>query len=254
MAYNQFAYVYDRLMAEMPYDQWVGYAEAMWELLGKPVRIADIGCGTGNITIPLALKGYELTGLDLSKEMLQVAAGKWEATARQQPFGVTGTCEWQQQDARNWRLPEPTDAVISFCDCLNYLLEPEELKQAFHCAYEALKPGGTFLFDLHHPRQLQAYAEEQPFIWNEPDLAYLWACLFDEERCQVEHQLTIFRRCEGDVRYERIDEIHRQRTYEPEVVVDLLRDAGFGEVLVHADFTMEAPEEHAQRVFYTAVK
>ncbi len=253
MAYNQFAYVYDRLMADMPYDQWVDYAEAMWELLGKPERIADIGCGTGNISIPLALKGYTVTGIDLSEQMLEVAAGKWAVTARQQPFGVQGSCEWQQQDARDWQLADSTDAVISFCDCLNYLLEPHELQSAFRAAYLALKPGGTFLFDLHHPNQLQAYAEEQPFIWNEPDLAYLWACVFNEKRCQVEHQLTIFR-CEDDDRYVRIDEVHRQRTYEPEVVVELLRDCGFRDVYVHADFTMEPPEEHTQRVFYTAVR
>ena len=50
-----------------------------------------------------------------------------------------------------------------------------------------------FLFDVHTPEQLFAYADSQPFFLNEDDVAYIWTSELDEERVQIEHELTIFR-------------------------------------------------------------
>jgi len=72
MAYEQFAYIYDELMQDVPYDQWVDWVKAY---VPTGSTIADIGCGTGTATLALA-EHYEVLGIDLSEEMLEVAQEK----------------------------------------------------------------------------------------------------------------------------------------------------------------------------------
>lgn len=62
----------------MPYPDWISFAEAAWSKYGKPLTVAELGCGTGSITIPLAGSGYHMTGIDLSSDMLSVAQRKME--------------------------------------------------------------------------------------------------------------------------------------------------------------------------------
>jgi len=253
-SYQQFANVYDRLMEEMPYPEWVEFAERVWERYGKPRTVADLGCGTGKTALPLARSGRRVFGIDLSADMLAIARQKQEL----QPPGQ-GSVVWLQQDIREWELGEPVDAVISFCDTFNYLTEEDDVLLAFRQTYDGLREGGSFIFDMHHPNQLRMYAAEQPFVLNEDDLAYIWVSDLDEERCEIEHQLTIFARGDqedqGRGLYGRIDEVHIQRAYEPEWVLRALQESGFRDVQAYADFRFEpiSPDTTA-RVFYTALK
>ncbi|NOV03546.1 class I SAM-dependent DNA methyltransferase [Paenibacillus planticolens] len=253
MSYEEFAYTYDRLMNTMPYKDWLCFVKESFERFGvKPETIVDLGCGTGNLTIPLALEGYHLTGIDLSEDMLAVADQKaGEGLARLRG----GAVRWLQQDLREWELGEPVDVAISFCDSLNYLLEEEDIVDAFRQTYAGLKPGGLFLFDVHTPQQLFAYAEAQPFFLNEDDVAYIWTSELDEDRVQIQHDLTIFVKESGSKElFRRIDETHEQRAYALEWLEQMLRAAGFREVHKAADFTWDQPTEETERAFFVAKK
>jgi 2-polyprenyl-3-methyl-5-hydroxy-6-metoxy-1,4-benzoquinol methylase len=151
MSYERFAYAYDRLMEGMPYGDWLRFARECWNQYGiQPKYVVDLGCGTGNLAIPLAIEGFAVTGIDLSEDMLSVAQQKAESYSS---LPVKGSLTWIQQDLREWELAEPVDAVICFCDCLNYLREEDDIMQAFLQTYNGLKPGGVFLFDVHTPKQ-----------------------------------------------------------------------------------------------------
>lgn len=77
MKYEQFALLYDELMNDVPYDKWVEFTEeSLQQASMKEARILDVACGTGNVTLPLVRKGYDLIGVDLSEEMLTVAQQK----------------------------------------------------------------------------------------------------------------------------------------------------------------------------------
>lgn len=257
-AYRKFAYVYDTLMEDMPYGRWLAFAEQAWERYGKPLTVAELGCGTGSITIPLANEGYHVTGIDLSEDMLAVAQNKLGTTAGGQRLYRGGSVRLIRQDMRALELPEPVDAVISFCDCINYILEQSEVAEVFARTYDQLKPGGTFLFDVHHPRTLQIYNEEQPFVLDDPSVSYIWTCDFEEERCEIEHHLSIFAREPkqegGDSKYERFEEVHVQRAYDPKWIEEELLRAGFNQVECYADFEWNLPDENTERVFFVAVK
>lgn len=249
-AYRQFAGVYDRLMEDMPYAEWLRFARQCWEKTGMPETVVDLGCGTGNIAIPLAKSGFRVFGIDLSAEMLSVARSKWDEAP--QRIAGAGSIRWLQQDMRDWELPEPADTVLSFCDCINYLLEEDDVEAAFRATRRGLKDGGLFLFDVHAPRQLERYAEEQPFTYDERNVAYIWTSEYMPDRREIEHHLTIFARDEADGRYIRFEEVHQQRAYEPEWIYGALLRAGFSHVELYADFKFEQPGDDAERLFFAA--
>lgn len=260
-SYRQFAAVYDRLMEEMPYSEWMSFARQCWNKYGIPRTVVDLGCGTGNMAIPLARSGFNVFGIDMSSEMLSVALSKWDERPATRLRDDAGTIRWLQQDMRDWDLPEPVDAVISFCDCLNYLTEPEDVTATIRHTYSGLAPGGLFIFDVHAPKQLERYAEEQPFVYDEKDVAYLWTCEYDSDRKEIEHSLTFFIQEEaaaksggGGLLYSRFEESHVQRAYEPDWIAEQLENAGFELLHRCADFTWDMPNAESERLFYVARK
>ncbi|QDH19981.1 class I SAM-dependent DNA methyltransferase [Saccharibacillus brassicae] len=258
MSYGKFAYVYDELMQDMPYAKWKRFALEVWEKHGQPGEVVELGCGTGTLTTMLAEEGYRLTGIDLSEDMLAVARGKADERPPLQGLLRSGSLQFVRQDMTEWAAPAPVDSVISFCDCLNYLTEPEQVEAAFRATYAGLKPGGTFLFDVHHPNTLRRYEEEQPFVLDEEGVSYIWTCGLDEERTEIEHHLRIFVRRSGggassDV-YDRFDEVHVERAYEPQWLREALLRAGFSGAEFYADFEWEAPGEDTVRLFGVAIK
>lgn len=257
--YGRFARVYDRLMEEMPYPEWLAFLDECFARYGKPRRIVDLGCGTGKLAIPLAEAGYRVLGIDLSPDMLAVAREK--AASADLPSG--GSLAWSCQDMRQWRAEEPADCVFSFCDCLNYVLEEDEVRRVFERTFDGLRPGGLFVFDVHAPAQILAYAEGQPYVWDEDGLAYIWTCEYDPERIQVEHRLTFFAAEDGEdgpdagtgsARYVRFREVHRQRAHLPDFLSDELRRAGFIVLDRCADFSWAPPDDEAERLFFVARK
>lgn len=260
MAYGQFAGCYDRLMADMPYADWLAFVAECWQRYDKkPQTLADLGCGTGSLSIPLAEQGQRVFGIDLSEDMLTVAEHKGKTLYK---GFQSGSVTWLNQDMREWVLPEPVDAAISLCDCLNYLTEEEGIREAFRSTWEGLVSGGIFVFDVHTPYQLHTYAQEQPFVLSEEDIAYIWYCELDEATQTLTHDLTIFarepepsvQRKPGNGRFMRIEELHHQRAYPLEWLERELKAAGFGRVDVYADFRFEAPSEETERAFFVAVK
>lgn len=244
MSYEQFAYVYDRLMADMPYDEWLRFAEESFAKYGKPRTIVDLGCGTGNLTIPMAERGYEMIGIDLSDDMLAVAQQKYASIT------------WLQQDMREWEVSEQVDAVVSFCDCLNYLTEEEDWTGTFGRVFDGLKDGGLFLFDMHSIAQLESYAENQPFVFDEESISYIWTSDYDTERNEIEHALTIFATepGTGDSLYRKFTEYHVQRAFQLSKVIGMLEGAGFSNVECFADFEWVKPTKDSGRIFVVARK
>ncbi|WP_458121677.1 class I SAM-dependent DNA methyltransferase [Paenibacillus sp. Z6-24] len=254
--YRKFAYVYDELMEDMPYPDWLRFVREAWDRYGMPRTVAELGCGTGSITIPLVNSGFRMTGIDLSSDMLSVARDKMESTPQGHRLFQDGSVQWICQNMTSWKLPEPVDSVISFCDCLNYLTEPEDIVHTFQSTYAGLKPGGTFIFDVHHPSTLRRYDEEQPFMLDDRSISYLWTCEYDTTRTEIEHHLTIFARVGEDSQslYERFEEVHVQRSYEQEWLSTELYKTGFRDVKCYADFEWIEAGADAARLFFIAVK
>ncbi|MEI7026870.1 class I SAM-dependent DNA methyltransferase [Paenibacillus sp. y28] len=254
MQYGQFASHYDRLMADAPYAEWQAFLSAVWNKHRlAPRTVVDLGCGTGRLAIPLAEQGLNVIGVDLSENMLAAANARYEERQREGAFASGGHVIWQEQDMRELELAEPVPCIYSFCDCLNYVLEEEGVCEVFRHVYAGLEEGGLFIFDVHTPRQIEQYYTNQPYVLDEDDMAYIWTCELNEERCEVEHALTIFYQ-QADGSFQRFEETHQQRAYPLEWIRSELSAAGFSQVASYGDFTFRAPTKATERAFFVAMK
>lgn len=249
MTYHQFAYLYDLLMKDVPYDDWLSFLVRKIEKYGDESiqTIMDLACGTGELSIKLANQGYHVLGVDLSEHMLAVANKK--ANENQ--------CEisFYQQSMAELAGFENLDCVVCFCDSLNYLQTEEEVKATFQRAYESLRQDGLFIFDVHSIYKISQIFMNQTFCGNEEEVSYIWNCFQGENPNSVEHDLSFFVQVnENSNLYERFDEYHFQRTFPILQYTNWLEEAGFTVLEINGDFNDLPVSDHTERVFFTAKK
>jgi len=102
--------------------------------------ILDLACGYGRIAIPLAQRGFRVTGLDLSETLL----GQARANAARAGVEV----DWHQGDMREIPWEGAFDAVINVFSSFGYFTDEEENRRVLEGVTRALKPGGRFLIDV----------------------------------------------------------------------------------------------------------
>lgn len=240
-AYEQLSNIYSLFMQDAPYDKWHEWLERNFPNLSQ-YDLADIGCGTGTLTVPLAFKAKSMIGVDVSDEMLSVALQQ----SMREHIGVTWLC----QDMRQLRLPHQVDVAISTCDCVNYLLSPEDVATSFASIWEVLRPGGHWLFDVHGPGRLAMLSEAISY-----DLRDDAAILFESSVTgdgRITYEVHAFVEESTDL-YRRIVERHYQQFYSHQELMDILTSCGFQVELVQGDFG-DSELEQADRITFSAKK
>ncbi|WP_240961315.1 class I SAM-dependent DNA methyltransferase [Aneurinibacillus aneurinilyticus] len=247
-SYRKLADVYDHLMADAPYDQWMQFTVQAWRMMGAhPHYVAELGCGTGSLTRYLLERELEVWGVDLSADMLEVAR---EKIGRSHPHV---SVHWLKQDIRHLSLPREMDSIVSFCDTLNYIPDAEGVRQVFAHVFDALVSGGTFLFDVHTPYKIAEVFGNESFCYRDEDVAYIWQSTYDETVETVEHDLTLFV-AEGNGLYRRFNELHHQRAYSLDDLQKWLGETGFSLLSITADFSTQQVEEDSERAFFLVQK
>ena len=242
-AYTVLAQSYDRLTADVDYEKWADYAERHFQKLTRPVRtVVELACGTGSFACLLARRGYSVTAVDLSPDMLTVAEQKCRG------LDVTLLC----QDMTRLSLPGQTDAVVCCLDSVNYVTRPAALRRAFRRVHNALAPGGLFLFDVKTPAALES-ADGQTFLDEDDGLYCVWRADWYPRRRVCAYGLDLFVQNESGL-WERGGEYHEEYAYTMDELDGFLREAGFPRVRQYGDKVMTAPKEGAQRVFFAAKK
>lgn len=247
VSYDQFSYIYDRLMKDAPYDKWVQYVhkeKSRFQVSGN--RLLDLACGTGELSIRLIRDGYQVTGVDLSDSMLGVTAFKAAENGVNLPL-------FQQDMSKLEGLPT-FDFITIFCDSLNYLRSENQVKETFRGVYGHLENGGLFMFDVHSTYQILHGFANRSFTLNEEEIAYIWHSYPGEARHSVDHELTFFVLDDMTGQYDRIDEWHYQQTYPVEQYIAWLEEAGFDVLRVTADFSDDPPVKTSKRIFFTCKK
>ncbi|MFC7320947.1 class I SAM-dependent DNA methyltransferase [Halobacillus campisalis] len=242
MSYQQIAEVYDRLMQDAPYENWEAWTKRVINSYHPDTnRILDLGCGTGEITLRLA-GHYQMTGVDLSEDMLAVATSKDNAK----------TVQWLRQDITQLDGLYGFDCVFSFCDVLNYITDEKKLEDVFIRAYDALKADGLFLFDVHSVEHIVQHLYGQTFAEVYDEISYIWFCDPGESEYSLVHDLTFFVQ-NNEGHHVRFDETHFQRGYSTETLKQLLNKAGFDIESITSDFSNEL-NETGDRLFFVCRK
>jgi len=241
--YQEFAYLYDKLMKNVDYQRWADCIERIFEKNGrKPKTIVDLACGTGTITNILASRGYHMIGVDISEDMLFVAGEK----ARKSGLKISYIC----QDMTELTLHQPVDAIICMCDGFNYILEDEKLKEAFQRIHRYLNPGGILVFDISTYYKLSSILGNNTMADNDNEISLIWFNNFDRQTRILEMNLTFFEKKDGF--YKRTDEIHYQRAYYTEEIITLLEKSGFSNISVYSANELKPAGKRSHRVFFSA--
>ncbi|MBR2288429.1 MAG: class I SAM-dependent methyltransferase [Clostridia bacterium] len=243
--YTGFAEVYDELMADVAYPTWAQlYADLMARYGITGGKVCECACGTGALTIPLYKKGFKMTGVDLSQDMLWIAAQKARKSGIAIPF--------VRQDMRALRLHRPMDAVLATCDGVNYLLGTEDLHAFFCAAYQALRPGGGLFFDVSTPYKIENRLGNQMICDDSEHITYFWQNAYHAATGIIDMHLCFFVRQE-DGNYRRIDEEQKQRAWKQEEILFELRRAGFEQITVYGN-GLHAPREREERWHFAALR
>lgn len=239
-AYTSFAQVYDMFMDNVPYDEWCAYLHGLLQEQGiASGSVVDLGCGTGQITRRLAKEGYQMTGVDLSADMLSIAMQQQE----------TEPILYLQQDMCELELYEAVDAMVSICDSMNYLLQEEELCQTFSRVKRYLKPNGIFIFDMNTMHKYRDVIGETTISENRDIGSFIWENYYEEQEQINEYDLTLFIE-ETEGLFRRFEEVHYQRAYEQETVQKCLQEAGLTVLAVYDAFTHNPATKESERIYF----
>jgi len=220
-SYGPLAGSYDALTGDVPYAELADYYEKLLIQEGKTgLTLLDLCCGTGTLTFMMAERGYEMIGVDLSGEMLAVAAAKLE------DFQGAVKPIFLCQEASELDLFGTVEGAYCSLDGMNYL-PPEELPELFRRLYLFIEPGGRFAFDFHSPERLRSL-DGGTFVDEDEDMLCLWRAEFDGEEQVLVYGMDIFRR-RGRL-WQRETEEHYEFVHEPETLIGLLENCGFVDV------------------------
>lgn len=238
--YNRFAYVYDSLIRDVDYKKWVDYYIKIFDRYGltEPSLGLDLGCGTGNITTELAKRGIEMTGVDISEDMLMVAREKSEGQ----------DILYLNQDMCEFELYGTVDFAVSSLDCINYITDKRDLLKVMKLVNNYLNPGGLFIFDINTRYKLENVIGENTFVLENDEAFCTWQNEYDKKRNISDFFLTFFAK-DGD-NYVRFDEEHSERAYDINEIKEIIEKSGMKLLKVYDDLSFKNPVKNSERVFF----
>jgi ubiquinone/menaquinone biosynthesis C-methylase UbiE len=241
-AYTGFAEVYDLFMDNIPYEEWGEYLIGLLREYGiEDGLVAELGCGTGSMTEILAAAGYDMIGIDLSEDMLEVAMEK----RLESGHDILYLC----QDMREYELYGTVRAIVSICDSMNYVLEEEEILAILtSAARNYLDYGGLFIFDLNTVYKYRELLGEQTIAENREEGSFIWENYYDETTKINEYSLTLYIREESGL-YQRYEEEHYQRAYTLDIIQTLVEKSGLELLHIYDAFTRQPAREDSERVY-----
>jgi len=231
---SDYAGRYDFLYQDKDYERECDMLADVFRRFGHgPVKtVLDLGCGTGNHSLPLARRGFGVTGVDRSPAMLEQAARKSSAAA----LGDKAPA-FQQGDLRDLDLQQPFDAALMMFAVLGYQLTNDNVAAAMRTVRRHLKPGGLFVFDVWYgPAVLAIRPGERVKTLSVPDGTVIRAAStkLDSSRqlAEVRYQMWHVRQSGPMVE---TSETHHMRYFFPQELALFLEHAGLR--LVHlSDF------------------
>lgn len=243
--YNEFAKIYDSLQ-EIDYNSFADYYESIFKKYElSPSLVLDLACGTGNVTLLLAKRGYDMIGIDLSEEMLGIAADK----AREENLDIL----LLNQDITEFELYGTVDAAICSLDGVNYLTGDGDLTSLFALIKNYLNPGGIFIFDINSEHKLKNILGENTFVYDEDDVYCVWSSSYDDEDKICCFNLDFFTQTENGL-YRRDEEYQEERAYSVDEIKTAAEQVGLQVCGIFDDRSLEPAHSLSERIFFVVKK
>ena len=243
--YSSLAGVYDALNYGCDYDALAKYVanEIRENEKGKTALLLDLACGTGKLTLLLRDLGFDMTGVDLSENMLSVA--REECYKR----GISDVL-WLCQDMREFELYGTVDACVCSLDSINYLTKISDVKKCLSTVYNYLIPDGVFVFDINTPHRFKNIYGNNDYILEQDGALCAWQNEYNEKNGICHFYLSVFSENE-DGTYTRQDEVQREKCYTRRQIEKALSDTGFEIIGVYGDLNHTPATENDEKWYFT---
>lgn len=235
---------YDALYGDKDYAREVDMLEEVFRrhARGAVRTVMDMGCGTGGHAIPLSARGFRVTGVDRSSDMLGRARRK---VLEQSPPPAGGLPEFVEGDLREVSLDRKFDAVLMMFAVLGYQLTNEDVQAALRNVRRHLEPGGLFVFDVWYgPAVLAVKPGDRVKVVENGGRKILRAAsgTLDSLRHLTEVRYRIWEFEEGRFLGE-AEEVHRMRHFFPQELALFLSQAGMDLLGLHPFGDLENPPD-----------
>ncbi len=247
MIYDIIASVYDEINKDIDYSLWADFIE---EIINKNRGFAesdlilDLGCGTGKMTVELAGRGYDMTGIDYSEEMLEIARDTAEKK------GISNIL-WLNQDMREFELYGTVGTVVSCLDCMNHLTTRSDFKKCLSLVHNYLVPNGLFIFDLNGKAKFSNVYAKNSYVMEGEGSVCVWQNYYNEKSGMCDFYITLFSENE-DGTYNRFDEIQREKMYTLRSIKNMLSESGMQFIGAYSDFSFSEADDSCDRIYIVA--
>lgn len=250
--FKDYAYYYNLIYNDKNYKE---EAEQIASLLRKygctreNATVLNLGCGTGRHDAELDKLGYQMTGIDMSEDMIQIAKGSSKLFAMNAEFEVA--------DIREYDPCKRYDAVISLFHVMSYQNENADVMKAFTTAAKALDKGGIFIFDAWYG---PGVLSDKPSVRvkqveDKENIVYRYAhpIMYAEENIvDVCYDVLVINK--KDATAKQIKEVHKMRYFFVPEVTMLLEMAGFSFKVCLDCNTMNKTDYNSWTAFFIAEK
>ena len=202
--YNEFGWNYYPEIFGQQLLQWLQQKQL------KPKTALDLACGTGVLCEILHQAGLQVSGMDFSAGMIQIA--------RQGNDRI----HYEVADMITYRPEKQFDLVTCTGDAINHIARLSDVEQIFRNVYAYLSDGGYFVFDILNEQEV---SDSEPFEMDYDANTRVWFQMTRPEEKQVNLKIRVYEKDEF-----RFEENIREKVHEPEKICNLLQKCGFSAV------------------------
>ena len=197
------------------------------DMTGKDVL--DLGCGTGRMTLELASRGYDMTGVDSSVEMLNIARD----VSDRKKYGKN--ILWLCQNMCDFELYGTVEVAVSCLDCINHLTTNKAVQKCFDLVHNYLSPDGLFIFDINGKNKFENFYSNNSYVFEEQGSFCTWQNYYNGKNHVCDFYITVFVENEYGL-YERFDDVQKEKMYTLDTIKRLLSASGFEFIGAYKDF------------------
>lgn len=243
-SYCEFSAVYDELTQNVDYPKRFEYINHF--LIENNITngtILDLACGTGSMSIELIKNGFDVIGIDLSENMLEIASN------RLLEYGDNFSL--LKGNMTEYRLENSVKACICSLDSINHLNDINDVEKTFCNVYNSLDENGVFVFDVNTTYKHNEILANNTFVFDEEDFYLVWDNEFVSDRV-VRILLDMF--VWNGKSYDRFSESFEETAYSIDELLDALCRAGFSDISVYDELTLNPPREKSERLYFICKK
>ena len=240
--YEDFAYIYDKLSFDIPYNK---YAKDILNLVEekeiKKGRMLELAAGSGMLTQYFFDEFEQIDALDISTDMLRVFANKYNNDK-------VNLIYYDMVDFEN---ENAYDLIVILLDSINYITDPTDLDKLITNCYKNLKPGGLLVLDINSEMKMREIFGSNCYVYEYEDIFYSWDNFLEDDL--IDMHLNFFVKDENG-KYNRIYEYQQERIYTRKYIDNLLASKGFVDIKSYDEDTLKEVDDDTMRIQFRAVR